>query len=132
MRSSPSLLWALFLLVAGAGTTRAQLTDRTLAPNNAQAGIAKSIEQETGVGRGDPDTLDSSLFIIRRDPFRSIRRGRQLFQRKFRRANGQGPGEGDGAGDLNTNGAIGAGLTDSCAAWQSEFGHTRLSQVGRK
>ena len=116
MRSSPSLLWALFLLVAGAGTTRAQLTDRTLAPNNAQAGIAKSIEQETGVGRGDPDTLDSSLFIIRRDPFRSIRRGRQLFQRKFRRANGQGPGEGDGAGDLNTNGAIGAGLTDSCAA----------------
>jgi Di-haem oxidoreductase, putative peroxidase len=116
LRSSPSLLWALFLLVAGAGTTRAQLTDRTLAPNNAQAGIAKSIEQETGVGRGDPDTLDSSLFIIRRDPFRSIRRGRQLFQRKFRRANGQGPGEGDGAGDLNLNGAIGAGLADSCAA----------------
>lgn len=110
------LLWGLFLLVAGPTSSWAQLTDRTLAPNNAQAGIAKSIEQEIGAGRGDPDTLDSSLFIIRRDPFRSIRRGRQLFQRKFRRANGQGAGEGDGAGDLNLNGAIGAGLADSCAA----------------
>jgi Di-haem oxidoreductase, putative peroxidase len=111
-----SLLWGLFLLVASPGSSWAQLTDRTLAPNNAQAGIAKSLGQQTGAGRGDPDTLDSSLFIIQRDPFRSIRRGRQLFQRKFRRAEGQGPGEGDGAGDLNTNRAIGAGLADSCAA----------------
>ncbi len=110
------LLWNLLLLVAGLGSSWAQLTDRTLAPNNAQAGIAKSLEQEVGAGRGDPDTLDSSLFIIQRDPFRSVRRGRQLFQRKFRRANGQGAGEGDGAGDINLNGAIGAGLADSCAA----------------
>jgi hypothetical protein len=104
------------LIVAGTGSAWAQLTDRTLAPNNAQAGIAKSLEQEIGAGRGDPETLDSSIFIIQRDPFRSIRRGRQLFQRKFRRANGQGAGEGDGAGDLNLDGAIGAGLSDSCAA----------------
>jgi hypothetical protein len=115
-RSSSGLFWGLFLLVAGPGTSWAQLTDRTLAPNNAQAGIAKSLEQEIGSGRGDPDMVDSSLFIIQRDPFRSIRRGRQLFQRKFQRANGQGPGVGDGAGDLNTDGAIGAGLADSCAA----------------
>src|SRR5205823_8679663 len=54
-------------------------------------------------------------FIIQRDPFRSIRRGRQLFQRKFTRLQGQGSNEGDGVGDLNTDGAIGAGLTDSCA-----------------
>ncbi|MBA3960457.1 MAG: thiol oxidoreductase-like protein [Chthoniobacterales bacterium] len=119
LRSSLGIFWGLFLLVASPGISWAQLTDRTLAPNNAQAGIAKSLGQETGVGRGDPDTLDSSLFIIERDPFRSIRRGRQLFQRKFRRVEGQGPGVGDGAGDLNTDGAIGAGLADSCAACHS-------------
>lgn len=106
----------LFLLVIGSGSSWAQLTDRTLAPNNAQAGIAKSLDQEIGAGRGDPETPDSSIFLIERDPFRSIRRGRQLFQRKFRRVVGQGPGEGDGAGDLNLDGAIGAGLSDSCAA----------------
>ena len=43
-------------------------------------------------------TPDSSAFIIARDPFRAIRRGRQLFQRKFTRAQGQGPLVGDGAG----------------------------------
>jgi hypothetical protein len=35
-------------------------------------------------------TSDSSSFIIARDPFRAIRRGRQLFQRKFLRSQGQG------------------------------------------
>jgi hypothetical protein len=105
----------LFLLVACTGTCWAQQTDRTLAPNTAQAGIAKSLQQEIGAGRGDVLTPNSSVFIINRDPFRSIRRGRQLFQRKFTRVQGQGPNEGDGAGDLNTNDAIGAGLSDSCA-----------------
>src|SRR5213080_2532532 len=107
--------WGLFLLVACAGTSSAQLTDQTLAPNTAQAGIAKSLQDEIGAGRGDPYTLDSSIFIINRDPFRSIRRGRQLFQRKFTRVQGQGPNEGDCAGDIETNDAIGAGLSDSCA-----------------
>src|SRR5262249_6208118 len=51
-----------------------------------------------------------------RDPFRSIRRGRQLFQRKFTRAEGQGPVMNDGSGDINSNLAIGAGLSDSCAS----------------
>ncbi len=91
------------------------MTDRTLAPNTAGVGIAKSLQDETGAGRGDIMTWNSSIFIINRDPFRSIRRGRQLFQRKFTRLQGQGGNEGDGVGDLNTNNAIGAGLADSCA-----------------
>jgi di-heme oxidoreductase (putative peroxidase) len=93
----------------------AQLTDRTQAPNNANAGIAKSLPDEIGAGRGDAMTWNSSIYIIDRDPFRAIRRGRQLFQRKFTRMQGQGANVGDGLGDLNTNGAIGAGLADSCA-----------------
>jgi hypothetical protein len=107
--------WGLFLLVACAATSSAQLADRTLAPNTAQAGIAKSLQDEIGAGRGDSYTPGSSIFIINRDPFRSVRRGRQLFQRKFTREQGQGPNEGDCAGDIETNDAIGAGLSDSCA-----------------
>ena len=61
-------------------------------------------------------TPDSSLYIIARDPFRSIRRGRQLFQRKFTRAQGVGPLFGDGLGNIEVDLAIGAGLSDSCAA----------------
>jgi hypothetical protein len=68
----------------------AQLPDQTRTPNVANDGIAKSLEQQIGVGRGDWMTPDSSLFIIARDPFRSIRRGRQLFQRKFTRSQGAG------------------------------------------
>ena len=97
-------------------TLQAQMIDNTQATNTAGAGINKSLTDEIGAGRGNILTPDSSLFIIKRDPFRSIRRGRQLFQRKFTRAQGQGPNEGDGVGDLNTDPAIGAGLTDSCAA----------------
>src|SRR5204863_4810392 len=77
--------------------------------------IAKSLQDEIGAGRGDRNSWNSSIFIIQRDPFRSIRRGRQLLQRKFTRMQGQGANDGDGLGDLNTNGAIGAGLADSCA-----------------
>lgn len=109
-----SLVWIplLFMLSMPAA---AQLTDQTQAPNSAKAGIAKSLQDETGAGRGDANTWNSSIFIIQRDPFRSIRRGRQLFQRKFTRLQGQGANDSDGVGDINTNGAIGAGLSDSCA-----------------
>jgi Di-haem oxidoreductase, putative peroxidase len=94
----------------------AQLVDKNLAPNTAQEGINKTLEQEIGSGRGDGSSLeDGSLFIIKRDPFRAIRRGRQLFQRKFTRLQGNGPVTGDGSGDINTVLAIGAGLSDSCA-----------------
>jgi hypothetical protein len=92
------------------------LIDNTQATNTAGAGINKSLSDEVGAGRGSVSISNSSLYIINRDPFRSIRRGRQLFQRKFTQAQGQGPNEGDGVGDLNTDAGIAAGLTDSCAS----------------
>jgi mono/diheme cytochrome c family protein len=93
-----------------------QMIDRTQAPNLANDGIAKSLTQEIGAGRGDLSTPDSSTFNIGRDPFRAIRRGRQLFQRKFTRLEQQGPAVDDGAGDIDSVLAIGAGLSDSCAS----------------
>jgi mono/diheme cytochrome c family protein len=94
---------------------RAQMPDRTQNPNVANFGIAKSLIDEIGAGRGDWTVPNSSAFIIARDPFRAIRRGRQIFQRKFLRNQGQGPLANDGIGDINTNLALGAGLSDSCA-----------------
>ncbi|MBZ5600090.1 MAG: thiol oxidoreductase-like protein [Acidobacteriia bacterium] len=94
---------------------QAQMIDNTQAPNTAKAGINKSLLDEIGAGRGDVTTPNSSVYIINRDPYRSIRRGRQLFQRKFTHLQGQGPNEKDGVGDINTDIAIGAGLSDSCA-----------------
>lgn len=104
------------LAFAGVGPAGAQETDVTQTPNTANAGIQKSLTEEIGLGRGDEFTPDSSLFIVRRDPFRAIARGRQLFQRKFTHADGAGPRAGDGIGDVETNPAPAAGLTDSCAA----------------
>ena len=98
------------------GAARAQMIDNTQATNTPNAGINKSLSEEIGAGRGNASVVGSSVYIIARDPFRSIRRGRQLFQRKFTHAQGQGPNEGDGVGDINTDNAIGAGLADSCAA----------------
>jgi cytochrome c2 len=95
---------------------QAQMIDNTQAPNTAKAGINKSLLDQTGAGRGDVMTSGSSVYIINRDPFRSIRRGRQLFQRKFTRLQGQGANEKDGVGDINGDIAIGAGLSDSCAS----------------
>jgi hypothetical protein len=94
----------------------AQLNDRTQNPNAANFGIAKSLTEQIGAGTGNWSTPDSSSFIIARDPFRAIRRGRQLFQRKFLRSQGHGPVSNDGLGDINTNLGLGAGLSDSCAA----------------
>jgi Di-haem oxidoreductase, putative peroxidase len=94
----------------------AQMVDNTQAINPINAGINKSLTQEIGAGRGSVNTPDSSLFIINRDAFRAVRRGRQLFQRKFTRVQGQGPGVDDGVGDISTTIGIGAGLADSCAA----------------
>ncbi len=109
--------WCLLgILLVSAGTARAQEIDVTQNPNTENAHIKKSYEQEIGLGRGDTLTPNSSLFLIRRDPFRSIRRGRQVFQRKFTLAQGLGPREGDGSGDIELTAAHGAGLADSCAA----------------
>ena len=112
--SATGTLCAMMLTVASA-----QMIDNTQAPSTANAGINKSLSDEVGAGRGNVLSVNSSIYIINRDPFRSIRRGRQLFQRKFTQAQGQGPNEGDGSGDINTNLAIGAGLSDSCASCHS-------------
>jgi hypothetical protein len=114
-----ALLGALVVLSAVPG--EAQLTDLTQTPNAANAGINKSYEQQIGAGRADVHTPGSSLFIIKRDPFRSIRRGRQIFQRKFTMAQKLGPRKFDGDGTrpgegIATELTIGAGLADSCAA----------------
>jgi mono/diheme cytochrome c family protein len=93
----------------------AQLIDNNLAPNEENAGINKTLEEQIGDGRGDPDTPNTSLFIIQRDPFRAIRRGRQIFQRKFSVFQGLGPRVEDGVGNIEQNTAIGNGLMDSCA-----------------
>ena len=112
----------IFAIVALAGYLALPITpatggliDKTKAPNARNEGISKSLKDEIGAGRGSITTPTSSLFIINRDPFRAIRRGRQLFQRKFTREEGQGPGIGDGKGDIHTDIEIGAGLSDSCS-----------------
>ena len=112
---SSRVVWLALLACSWCSAAWGQLTDQIQAPNTAKAGIAKSLQDEVGAGRADAQTWNSSLFIIQRDPFRSVRRGRQLFQRKFTRIQGQGANEGDGLGTINTNNAIGAGLADSCA-----------------
>ncbi len=102
-------------LLIGLTGAQAQETDITQTPNNEQAGIKKSLDQQIGAGRGDINTPDSSLYIINRDPVRSIRRGRNLFQRKFTVEQGFGPRTGDGRGDIAADVSLGAGLVDSCA-----------------
>jgi hypothetical protein len=105
------------LLVLISTTAFAQLTDLKQTPNAEGEGIVKSLEEQVGAGRGDIDTPGSSRYIIARDPFRSIRRGRQIFQRKFTLAQGHGPRTDDGiGGDVNGDASLGAGLADSCAA----------------
>src|SRR6185503_377546 len=114
-RTLPILGGAVALAVLS-GPALAQLIDRTRTPNTANEGVAKSFDDQVGAGRGDINTPDSSLFIINRDPFRSVRRGRQIFQRKFGHEQGQGPLTGDGRdGDINRDLSLGAGLFDSCA-----------------
>ncbi|MBI1853243.1 MAG: thiol oxidoreductase-like protein [Planctomycetes bacterium] len=106
----------LLALMLPAVAAMAQLTDVTQTPNLANEGIKKSFLEQIGAGRGNVMTPDSSIFIIRRDPFRSIRRGRQIFQRKFTVAQGLGPRTDDGVGNIETDASHGAGLSDSCAS----------------
>src|SRR5215469_17329652 len=94
----------------------AQLIDKHRMPNTANEGINKSLAEEIGQGRGFETMPDSSMYIIKRDPFRAVRRGRQLFQRKFVRAEGQGRVEFDGDQSIDINNALGAGLADSCSS----------------
>ena len=104
------------VLILSADLARGQGVDVTQTPNAENAHIMKSYLEEIGQGRGTLLIPDSSLCIIGRDPFRSIRRGRQLFQRKFTREQGLGPRLGDGRGDIERQPGHGAGLADSCAS----------------
>ena len=110
-----ALLAAIFVIST---VSRGQLIDRTKAPNPINEGIAKSLAEQIGPGRGDWDTPGSSSFIISRDPFRAIRRGRQLFQRKFQHVDGAPDTfySRDGSGAIEKNLGIGAGLADGCAS----------------
>lgn len=101
--------------IFAAPVAEAQLTDQTQTPNTEGAGILKSYEEQIGAGVGDIMTPGSSTYIIARDPARSVRRGRQLFQRKFTGGQGFGPRARDGVGDIMNEAALGAGLIDSCA-----------------
>jgi hypothetical protein len=110
------------LFVVGGAAASAQESDITQTPNAINAGIQKSLEEQIGAGRGDRFTPDSSRFIIARDPFRAIARGRQLFQRKFTHAQGLGPRTGDGVGNIGEgddstlfDASHVAGEGDSCA-----------------
>jgi hypothetical protein len=109
---------ALVLIAALPCAAQAQLTDVTqTTPHIAGGAIGKSLQQEVGAGRGDEVTPGSSLYLIARDPARAVRRGRQLFQRKFTMEQGIGPRVNfDSSGDIMANGALGAGASDSCSS----------------
>src|ERR1044071_3888057 len=96
-----ALAMALGTLTLLGGSATAQLRDKTqLSPISVTGGtINKSWVDEIGAGRGDIMTPNTSAFIIARDPFRAIRRGRQIFQRKFQIHQGMGPTTNDGVVD---------------------------------
>ena len=109
-----------------AGESSAQLRDVTQNPDiagvpghpGASAGITLSFAQEIGPapnGHGSVTQAGSSLFIIKRDPARAVRRGRQIFQRKFQESQGLGPITNDGAGSSGADLSRSAGFGDSCA-----------------
>jgi hypothetical protein len=99
------------------GSAFAQLSDSTQTFPTVPGGhIQKSLEQQVGAGHGDVSSPGSSVYLIKRDPARAIRRGRQLFQRKFNLDQGLGPRMSpSSSGDLMQNPGFGAGLMDSCA-----------------
>ena len=119
-RTNSSFGTALWVLLAAAIpiVARAQLTDvAQTTPGVPGGAINRTLEQQIGSGRGDDATEGSSLYLIARDPVRAIRRGRQVFQRKFTARQGLGPRvTASSAGNIRENAAYGAGLTDSCAA----------------
>jgi hypothetical protein len=112
-----NLIISTCLLGLNVGVGRAQLTDITQTTPQVSGGtIGKSLEGQIGAGQGDAFTPGSSIYLIKRDPARAIRRGRQLFQRKFTANQGLGPRVTDeAAGNIQSHPEFGAGLVDSCA-----------------
>ncbi|HEX7081569.1 MAG TPA: di-heme oxidoredictase family protein [Gammaproteobacteria bacterium] len=79
--------------------------------------ISRPLRDQIGPGQGGVVTPGSSIYLIKRDPARAIRRGRQVFQRKFTASEGLGPRVSfTSEGDVTATRALGAGLADSCAA----------------
>ena len=120
MRLKHVLVMALSLSsITLAPAAHAQLRDATqIFPVVPGSAITKSFVQQVGAGRGDTSTVNTSLFIIKRDPFRAVRRGRQIFQRKFTVSAGLGPTSDDGLGNVSLVGGDPsrvAGMADSCA-----------------
>jgi hypothetical protein len=117
-RSGGALGCAALMLCAFASASRAQLADGTqITPNVPGGQIGKSLEQQVGAGHGDEVTWSSAVYLIKRDPGRAVRRGRQLFQRKFTLEQGMGPRvSAHSSGDVMAKRALGAGLSDSCAS----------------
>jgi hypothetical protein len=107
------------LSLAVATASQAQLPDYSqIGPANSVPGgqINKTLQESVGTGHGDAFTPGSAVYLIKRDPGRSIRRGRQLFQRKFTLRQGLGPRVNpDASGDIFQNRQFGAGIMDSCA-----------------
>jgi hypothetical protein len=74
--------------------------------------IEKTLAEQVGIGQGDINTPGSSSYLIKRDPARAIRRGRQLFQRKFSSYEGLGPRVSlNSTGDIFETRRLGAGLS---------------------
>jgi hypothetical protein len=118
MQTRAPLVLSITLSFAFAAPAFAQLADSTqITPTMPGSHIAKSLSQQVGAGHGDENTPGSAVYLIKRDPARSIRRGRQLFQRKFTAAQGVGPRVStDATGNIRDTRALGAGLSDSCAS----------------
>ena len=111
-------LAAAVLSLAVGPASQAQLPDSSQIGGHSVPGgqIEKTLEESIGTGHGDAFTPGSAVYLIKRDPARSIRRGRQLFQRKFTEQQGLGPRvTPDSSGDIVENRQFGAGLVDSCA-----------------
>src|SRR5688572_148794 len=114
LRNQIGVAFGLFVGTISVGAN-AQLRDvkDKISGNTVNEGIQKNLAEQKGAGRGNTLTQNTSLYIIARDPFRAIRRGRQLFQRKFLPT--QGFSGRDRAGNIQTDPSIGAGIVDSCA-----------------
>ncbi len=116
----PLLLCATVFVVSASTSMLGQLIDKNRAPNTANEGISLPLTgspypSQIGDGRLGADP-NASQNVIAVDPFRAIRRGRQLFQRKFTRFEGLGAIPGDGFGNIELEPTVGAGAADSCAA----------------
>ena len=106
-----------FARPAGAQLAECSQIDEAFGVDAEGGCIARSLADQIGAGQGDERTPGSSIYLIKRDPARSIRRGRQLFQRKFSLVEGHGPRVNPAStGDITATRALGAGLADSCAA----------------